>query len=290
MTKKLFFVSFIGFLFINTAFSQITVNGEKLTPTAEIVMKVKQFGEFIERFNYEKTPDNRNVDSAFAKMINRQNYIFLLFNAEDERLKKNNEQSIAYQKTVSRFINHVVDTVNPVFLSRYSEQIYVEAVCKLKYKGKIKDATLLIQNEKVGQNILKWTIIAAKSNFLSDLADSTIIPFDANKQEAIMPNAVETNLISLSRIFKNKEGFTSVFRNNFVQDNALNGFAHGIYSDKIQFMYVQNITYHILSIENWVFVMNEYNRNTKNSGWLISNLLKINDKEKYLNELIISYE
>jgi hypothetical protein len=57
-------------------------------------------------------------------------------------------------------------------------------------------------------------------------------------------------------------------------------------NSEIKFVQVNTISYHLLQLENWLLIVDYFNRNEKNSGWLINTLLKISDEQKqaYLKE------
>jgi len=50
---------------------------------------------------------------------------------------------------------------------------------------------------------------------------------------------------------------------------------------------VNNVKFHFFQVPGWYFELVYFNRNDRNSGWLISNLLRVNEKEK--RELIRNY-
>jgi hypothetical protein len=48
----------------------------------------------------------------------------------------------------------------------------------------------------------------------------------------------------------------------------------------LDFVAVNNVKFHIFQVPNWYFEVSYFNRNSVNSGWLISNVLRVNEKEK----------
>jgi len=48
----------------------------------------------------------------------------------------------------------------------------------------------------------------------------------------------------------------------------------------LNFVSVNNVKFHVFQVPNWYFEISYFNRNDMNSGWLISNMLRLNDKEK----------
>jgi hypothetical protein len=57
--------------------------------------------------------------------------------------------------------------------------------------------------------------------------------------------------------------------------------------EALKFVSVNNLKFHIFQVPNWYFEVSYFNRNTYNSGWLISNLVRVNEKEK--KELLKQY-
>jgi hypothetical protein len=61
-----------------------------------------------------------------------------------------------------------------------------------------------------------------------------------------------------------------------------------IYTGQLKIEYVQKIVYHFLQAPNYIFLVEHFDRNSSNAGWLISSIIKINDfeKESYLNHIM----
>ena len=87
---------------INDAMSQEKIHSIKTLPRNYLI-KVKQFSEFIDRFNYQKDFLNKDIGAEFKSIITRNDYILLLFNHEDKRLDPEFEDD-TYQILVNMFI------------------------------------------------------------------------------------------------------------------------------------------------------------------------------------------
>jgi len=48
----------------------------------------------------------------------------------------------------------------------------------------------------------------------------------------------------------------------------------------LKFKHIDSVKFHFLQIPHWYFELSYFNRNTANSGWLISNLKYVSPKEK----------
>ena len=53
-----------------------------------------------------------------------------------------------------------------------------------------------------------------------------------------------------------------------------------ILKSKIIFVQIETIRYHLLQINDWVLVLNQFNRKDMNSGWLINELIRVKNPEK----------
>ena len=54
---------------------------------------------------------------------------------------------------------------------------------------------------------------------------------------------------------------------------------------------VQEVKFHFFQIDGWYFELSQFNRPGDNTGWLISNLVKIkNESEKNLLRKYVYYE
>jgi hypothetical protein len=75
-----------------------------------------------------------------------------------------------------------------------------------------------------------------------------------------------------------------LFIRNFLTDkfheSHLNKYLGAVSTGDIVFQQITSVTYHFLSIENWLFTVKEYIRPGRNSGWLIQTLSKRTDAEK----------
>ncbi|MDV7392224.1 hypothetical protein RZS08_12750, partial [Arthrospira platensis SPKY1] len=53
-----------------------------------------------------------------------------------------------------------------------------------------------------------------------------------------------------------------------------------IKTGRLKFVNVDSLKFHIFQIKNWYFEVSWFNRGGTNSGWLISNLMYINENDK----------
>ena len=138
---------------INDAMSQEKIHSIKTLPRNYLI-KVKQFSEFIDRFNYQKDFLNKDIGAEFKSIITRNDYILLLFNHEDKRLDPEFEDD-TYQILVNMFIREICS--DSIYIDRLSENIYAELTCKINLDGKDEEINMLLRREV--DNGLKWAIV-----------------------------------------------------------------------------------------------------------------------------------
>lgn len=269
--KPLVLFLFVFLSYRLTAQIYIVDENKKIPATIEMHMQVKQLSQFIERFNYVKIFQDRNLDSTFKSQFMRNDCIKMLFNASDVRLDTTSTKySIKYDTLSQAFINYIID--ENIKLSFLMKDITVEVESVFLYKGEKKNVKILLKKEVYPDNSSEWQIINVYADFLK-------IKQDSIKQVTIPPNSNETNFLKFSAVFKNKESLEQYYFNDYSIDN-LSIFTFLINNGSLTFQHNKNLKYHILTIEGWIIRVEEFLRNTNNSGWLIDELIEANDEEK----------
>jgi hypothetical protein len=89
----------------------------------------------------------------------------------------------------------------------------------------------------------------------------------------------ELDFMNLHKAFKETENLDFYLERDYVPDmTAL--FVMEMKNGNLNFVSVNNVKFHVFQVQNWYFEVSYFNRNEVNSGWLISNLLRVNEKEK----------
>lgn len=278
--KRIF--SSISFLFLvsqlnNLCYSQSLVNSSK--PNEEIfLVRTKQFTEFISRFNFKINFNGDPVDSLFASKIPRDKMINSLFDLKDPRIDTSGKfYSGNFTNEKSEFITNVVN--KNMLIYRYSDKIIAEAKSRILFKGVPKEIRIFLSQEIVGKDMVKWVINTVKGDLFDFLkTDTAFIRF-------IPPSSNETDFMNLKRALEDTDYLQYYSSKDYNPDN-LTLFYYLLNSGAIKFDYVKEIIYHIIDIPGWCVKVKEFNRNDKNSGWLITDLAKnSDDKISFLKKL-----
>ena len=235
---------------LSTSLCQVVISQEnKLPATEDMYFRVKQFNQFVERFNYSRIFSDKKLDLIFKSQFNRSQCIEMLFNTQDIRIDSLNKHYVPeLVQLKDKFITTIIH--DSLYLSTLLHNVYVEAKCVILYRGKHQAIKLILEKFINEDDASGWKIISSDANFLDVKQIKTYIP----------PNSNETAFMKLIDVF----------------ENAYNG--------SIAFKHCKQQTYHVLSIDGWAFTVKDFNRDSKNSGWLIDDLLKWKkDKNAYLN-------
>ncbi len=226
----------------------------------EYYLQVKQFNEFIDRFNYQSDWKGNLIDSSFAKNYPRQTYLNYLINLNDERLTIAIDSN--YINRCNNFIAEVTNTKTAQYISLFSGQVIAKALVNINYLGKNKNIDIYFAPEVLNDRSAKWVIHKVETPIFNSFTDSL-------KRNFIAPNSHETNFINLKRLeqLSNPLYFLPTQQ---ATDNTLL-FITEVSAGRLTIKNIPKITYEI-SFPNWVITVEEFIRSDNNSGWLISNI------------------
>lgn len=228
--------------------------------------KVKQIDEFMDRFNsLESTPIRQYVRERHAvDTLGRTALVLSLFDRQDTTWN---------EEDVRRFVSDVSEGIAPPTLDFYDKGWYAELDCSGRYKGKQENFTLVLSLEVLprGQGA-KWVIEAVSASFLE-------LKHSQDYRRALNPASYGTDFVDLNEVLRDTANFRN-YLNTDKQHSQLLLFLNELHEKHLSFLQVNEITYHFLQIDDWIFKVRDFNRDTPNSGWLISELLRVNDEQK----------
>jgi hypothetical protein len=229
----------------------------------EYYLQVKQFNEFIDRFNYQSDWKGNLIDSSFAANYPRQTYLNYLINLADERLTTAIDSN--YMETCNAFISEVTNTTNPQYISLYGGQVIAKALVNITYQGKNQSITIYFAPEVLSDRSAKWVISKVETQCFESMADSL-------KTYFIAPNSHETSFINLKRL-EHLSNPLYFMPTKIAADNAML-FATEVAAKRLTINNIAKVTY-LISFPNWLITVEEFNRSNYNSGWLIRNVEEI---------------
>ena len=268
--------------FVSVLNGQQILSQGSLEVDEKYLWRVKQLDQFIGRFNYEESLSGNPMhgngeghngnsgnmpeamkDAAADSM--RRLVIMTLF---DLVCKDCFDMGL-----VNEFLDQVTDENNPVKLDFYDDNWYAGLKTQIKYKGTPMDISLTMENEAYPGPKSKWVIAGADGPFIEHVDPAGQV------EKHIHPMSHETDFIDLERAFSDRSNIELYAARTYRHDN-LSQLFDKVKSKEIVYQGVKNTKYHFLQVQGWIFVVEHFERNSKNSGWLISKLIKADSREK----------
>ena len=233
---------------------------------------VKQYEEFIERFNFDS---DAVIVKWFQKNYPGQNLdrdmlIRSLFNLEDPEWDPN---------VVDDFIASVMDQDDPIYLDFYDDQWFAEVSCVFEYNKIQYPGSIILESKRFGNHSSKWQIVTVVADFLPTGEHEGPIPVSHNPERILSPVSHATDFAALHRAFKDLSNLPNYFSRD-QWSPRLYVFLREMMKGTLCLDAVKGVTYHLLQIDDWIVTLNYYNRNLPNSGILISNIIRADNAKK----------
>lgn len=244
------------------------VCGQSMNFTSDqnFAFKVKQIDEFMERFNSVESAQIRQYMREHHSMdsISRAALVLSLFNQEDTTWN---------ERDIRSFVADILRSSSPVTIDFYDKGWYVELNCTGQYKGRSEEFTLVLSLEVMRRNRgAKWVIESVSADFLG-------LGRSQDQRRALNPASYGNDFIDLSEALQDTTNIRN-YLNLRRQHSQLLLFLNELHEKNLHFNQINQITYHFLQVDDWIFKVRDFNRDTPNSGWLISELIRVNDRQK----------
>jgi len=270
LNRRSSFLPFALFLiFPLTVFCQGSIGSFSADETV-FYAQTKQMNQFFLRFNGEEDIRGQRLypgDPGYRDLKARKKYLNMLFDQSNPSISED-------AKFV--FIEEALRKTDPVFLDFHDNSWFAEVSATFLYKNEKRDLILFLRIEKQNGGY-KWVF----SNVYFDLFE-TLFPHlndTANLKYFIHPMSHELDFMNLHKVFK-EPGNLDYYLENRYHPDMLSLFVMEMKNGNLRFISVNNVKFHIFQVPNWYFEVSYFNRNDLNSGWLISNILRVNEAEK----------
>lgn len=226
-------------------------------------LNVSQIDEFIKRFNGNMGPAMKKASNSFVKPLSRQDLILSLF----DRSAKIDTQEL------NKFLKEVNIKEEGQFISFYDDNWYARLECKVKYMGKPEKLVLTLKVESDEDFSSRWVIRGIDAEFLT-------LNITEDEKLFLHPASEGTNFMNIRELFSaDKRKIKGFLYQNF-HEGKLALFLNELMEGNIEYEYVDRITYHFLQLDNWAFMVHSVNRPEPNSGWLISDIIRLTTDQK----------
>lgn len=228
---------------------------------SKFYIQTKQVNQFFRRFNAEESEKGDRFyadDKQYRNDRLRKKYIQMLFDESNRNITPNLKKE---------FITTVVEN-NPAFLDFHEDGWFSEVNAKFNYKGREETITLYMELEAAGLGY-KWIIDKVHFEpFLEKFKTDTT-------QKFLHPMSHELYFLNMRKVFEDPNQAVKYTSEDW-QPEQLTLFLQEIRNGNLKFEHVTNVKFHFFQIPGWYFELSEFRRPGYNTGWLISNLMKIN--------------
>jgi hypothetical protein len=262
-------LAFITLNCSNNAVAQNSLGDSKLDASA-LFAQTKQLTQFFRRFNGEEDAKGNKLDSNNTQFRNqrlRTEFLGILFD------KKN---TAITDEMKSQFINDVTNDKGAKFLSFRGKDWFAEVNAVFTYQNRPVNILIYLELEQAGLGY-KWVI---SNVFFDSFSQIFFHPNNKEKESSFLhPMSHEIDFMNLRKAFEDPKDIDYYAPNDYTPD-YLTLFFVEIKNKNLQYKTINNVKFHFLQIDGWYFEVNDFNRSGFNSGWLVSNMLKITETEK----------
>lgn len=232
--------------------------------------QTKQVNQFFRRFNGEEDVTGKrlyNTDASYHDVKLRKKYLNILFDLSSPLIP---------DATKEVFILEVTSKKLPVYLDFHSGAWFAEVNAEFTYKKESCPILLYFKLEQERQGY-KWALSNVYFNrferYFNHVGDSV------SGENFLHPMSHELDFMNLHKMFSNTGNLGYYVEKEFHPDH-LSIFLKELQEGNLKFVSTSTVKFHFFQIPNWYFELTYFNRNINNSGWLISNLVRVNDQEK----------
>lgn len=232
---------------------------------SKLYAESKQVNQFFRRFNGEEDEKgNRyySADKQYRSNKLRKKYIEILFDENNSGLNRSLKKE---------FAEDVLKKGETSILNFHGGNWFAKVDAIFQLNGIDLTVTLYMELEKNHLGY-KWVINKAH-------ADRLAIYFvrDTSKVGRFLhPMSHELDFMNLRKAFAHNDSISQFADKNFKPDH-LSVLLYEAKKENLKFKSVESVRFHFFQINGWYFELSDFNRSGYNTGWLISNLVKLKD-------------
>lgn len=256
--------SFILLLIVALSIPSYAQLVDDMEDESKFYAQSKQVNQFFRRFNGEEDEKGNRYyprDKQYRSTKLRKKYLSILFDESNKGIS-------ATLKT--EFAKYVLDKPDSAVLNFHGPAWFSEVTTVFSMNGKDQPITLFMELEKDHLGY-KWVIRKVYAEMFNVFFNR-----DTTKVGRFLhPLSHELDFMNLRKEFSNSDSIAQYASKKFVPDH-LSVFLYEIKKGNLKFKSVSDVRFHFFQIKGWYFELSEFNRPGYNTGWLISNLVKLN--------------
>lgn len=239
----------------------------------------KQVNQFFRRFNGEEDEKGDRYypgDKLYRSDKLRRQYLRMLFDESNRNISN---------ALKSEFVKDVLDKPETSILNFHGGNWFAELHTTFTMNGKNQPVILFMELEKHRLGT-RWVI----QKVHADMFESYFEKDTVKVGKFLHPMSHELDFMNLRKAFDNKDSVNQFIVKRFQPDH-LSLFIYEVKKGNLRFKNVDEVKFHFFQVNGWYFGISEFNRPGYNTGWLISNLVKLNSpSDKDLLRKFLYYE
>ena len=252
---------------------------DEMDDESKLYAENKQVNQFFRRFNGEEDEKGERYypkDRLYRSEKLRKKYLGILFDASNAGISPDLKVE---------FTKDVINKDKPVILNFHGGNWFSEVHTLFLMNGKEVPVTLFMELEKHHQGT-RWVISKVYADIFKPYFERDTVKVG----KFLHPLSHELDFMNLRKAFNNPDSVSQYTLKKFAPDH-LSVFLYEVKKRNLKFKTVQEVKFHFFQINGWYFELAQFNRPGYNTGWLISNLVKIkNESEKNLLKKYVYYE
>ena len=252
----------VALLFSSPVYAQLVGD---MADESKLYAESKQVNQFFRRFNGEEDEKGNRYypsDKQYRNTKLRKKYLGILFD------ESNTAISVSLK---TEFAKQVLDKNESSILNFHGSNWFSEVHAIFNMNGKDQPFILFMELEKSHLGY-KWVIRKVYSD-----AFAPYFQRDTTKIGRFLhPLSHELDFMNMRKAFATGDSISQFTVKQFVPDH-LSVFLYEMKKGNMKFKSVQEVKFHFFQIDGWYFELADFNRPGYNTGWLISNLVKLNN-------------
>jgi hypothetical protein len=239
----------------------------------------KQVNQFFRRFNGEEDEKGNRYysgDKQYRSEKLRKQYLRILFDESNTNISSSLKTD---------FVKGILEKPEKSLLNFHGGNWFAELHTTFTFNGRNQPVILFMELEKHRLGT-RWVIQKVHADMFEPYFEKDTVRLG----NFLHPMSHELDFMNLRKAFINKDSVNQFVIKRFVPDH-LSLFLYEVKRGNLKFKNVDEVKFHFFQIDGWYFSISDFNRPGYNTGWLISNLVKLNNpSEKDLLRKFLYYE
>ena len=258
-------MKFIPLLILILLFSNLSAQLIDKEDESRLYAESKQVNQFFRRFNGEEDEKGNRYylrDKQFRNPKLRKKYLSILFDESNTGISS---------QLKADFAKHILDNSATAILDFHGPNWFSEVHATFTFNGVERPVVLFMKLEKA-QLGTKWVIQRVHAPML----DPSFVRDTTKVGRFLHPMSHELDFMNLRKAFANSDSISQFTVKKFEPDH-LSVLLYEMKKGNVRYKTVEEVKFHFFQIDGWYFEISEFNRPGYNTGWLISNLVRVNN-------------